>query len=823
MGNSSYPDDPLENPAKDAADMAQALRELEFGVDLHLDLGRREMQAAIGAFQEKITLGSVALVYFAGHGTQIDRSNHLIPLGPSSDFEQQAIPLTSVLDTLDASRSWLNIVILDVCRDRADNEDVAQQRGRHISFSAPRAISRGFAVEPASPAAGTFIAYATAPGQLADDGPPGRNGVFTGALLTELRKPGVEIEELFRNTAKIVTSGTDGRQLPWRSSSLTEPIVLHRKNPSSCLDRLASIDRAGVSSRLGRVFWNQEITEPVLIRADGAGDEARYSFRHCTAGRPADVAIEKADMDIYDSALVARFQQPKTEALETFRETGGLGYAPEGTARLIFRGAGAMLEARRIRDSHLEIMGTGSVNILREWVPVLLVSTRAAMNKMDLKIWDEPWGDHREDSGIGREIVWWELEGSDRLRLHPPVDTFEALADRIAEPGASSWLSWSEGLADDALAEQAQALLGRAAFSLIVADGPEHTTLAANILARARMVNSADLDVANLEPSKEDKGRWTEEDLKLLEETADRGRYWPLSRFYDLAAIMPNRIAGKIRYIYRKSMRKTFGGSGETRFQKEHVILSAGSTAFQLGNAIFEDQAAGMDETLSFLGCLFEESYNASDRVDTLRQGLERTGIPLGELKEAMDVSEVFQYLFHGLSLPPGLRVGELLFLGRVRQGDPELLGLIRSLQGYLGTAVLQPDTSCETAFIPDVALLGQATEGLKLIPPIPKLDEGSEPPVNKLYADALAAKEDARDILEKAIYVKGARHTRRKITKGHKRRDQGNRLLKLSNGVDVTALEDAIVAFVRAQEIFSEAKKTAYRKEHSKPTVRVH
>ena len=79
---------------------------------------------------------------------------------------------------------------------------------------------------------GTFLAYSTAPGAVAFDGDAG-NSPFTAALASELKTPGVAIEQMFKNVRIAVLAETGGRQTPWDSSSLTGDFSFVAKKPMS--------------------------------------------------------------------------------------------------------------------------------------------------------------------------------------------------------------------------------------------------------------------------------------------------------------------------------------------------------------------------------------------------------------------------------------------------------------------------------------------------------------------------------------------------------------------------------------------------------------
>ena len=78
----------------------------------------------------------------------------------------------------------------------------------------------GKGLAPVDAPPGTFLAYATAPGNVAEDG-TGDNGLYTKHLLTELQKP-VSIENVFKRVRFAVRKESNGRQIPWESTSLED-------------------------------------------------------------------------------------------------------------------------------------------------------------------------------------------------------------------------------------------------------------------------------------------------------------------------------------------------------------------------------------------------------------------------------------------------------------------------------------------------------------------------------------------------------------------------------------------------------------------------
>lgn len=209
IGNGAYKKSPLRNPANDAYDMAATLRKLGFDA-IHLEnANQRSMEDAIREFGRRLRKGGVGLFYFAGHGVQVNGRNYLIPIGAEiekeTDAKYEAVDAGRVLDEMYEAGNGLNIVILDACRDNPFAR----------SF---RTTTRGLARMDAP--TGTFISYATAPGSVAADG-RGRNGIFTGHLLKNMRVPGLKIEDVMKEVRNGVILDTGNKQVPWQSSSLT--------------------------------------------------------------------------------------------------------------------------------------------------------------------------------------------------------------------------------------------------------------------------------------------------------------------------------------------------------------------------------------------------------------------------------------------------------------------------------------------------------------------------------------------------------------------------------------------------------------------------
>jgi uncharacterized caspase-like protein len=228
IGNSTYAHvGPLANPRNDAVGMAASLRRLGFDqvFELH-DLTREQMGKALKDFGDVSEAAQWAVVFFAGHGIEMNGVTYLIPtdaaLKRDAHVTDETISLTQVQAKVDAA-SKLGLVILDSCRNNPFVERMVRSGGT------ARAIGRGLAsIEPEG---NILIAYSAKHGTTASDG-TGRNSPFTEALLAHIEEPGLEINFLFRKVRDQVRSKTQHRQEPFLYGSLSSEL-LYFKAPAA--------------------------------------------------------------------------------------------------------------------------------------------------------------------------------------------------------------------------------------------------------------------------------------------------------------------------------------------------------------------------------------------------------------------------------------------------------------------------------------------------------------------------------------------------------------------------------------------------------------
>jgi uncharacterized caspase-like protein len=212
IGNGAYKrtDLRLPNPANDAAAMAKALKVAGFDTIVQLNASRKDFYDVLNEFTAKIRRDkhAVGLVYYAGHAVQAGGINYLIPVDADikaeSDLEPSAFDAARILKSMSDAGNEMNILILDACR----NNPLPKTRG----------MDRGLARINAP--SGTFIAFAAAPGETAQDGAAGTNGVFTGEFIKAMMEPGLPLEQVFKRVIVGVRADTKGAQTPWQESSI---------------------------------------------------------------------------------------------------------------------------------------------------------------------------------------------------------------------------------------------------------------------------------------------------------------------------------------------------------------------------------------------------------------------------------------------------------------------------------------------------------------------------------------------------------------------------------------------------------------------------
>jgi uncharacterized caspase-like protein len=216
IGNAAYVNETrLANPEKDARDVAAALKTLGFDdVAVHVNADLKTMSSALAQFARKADAADLALVYYSGHGIEVDGRNFLLPidarLGDAADVDFEAISMELTVSAADRARG-VKIIVLDACRINPFRARLVQRQG------ARRSIGRGLV--PVAPATGMLVAFSAKGGTEADDGLPGGNSPFTEAFLRHAAAAGLDVR-IMRGRVRDDVVRKTSRQEPFTYGSL---------------------------------------------------------------------------------------------------------------------------------------------------------------------------------------------------------------------------------------------------------------------------------------------------------------------------------------------------------------------------------------------------------------------------------------------------------------------------------------------------------------------------------------------------------------------------------------------------------------------------
>ncbi len=227
IGNSNLQStSPLTNPLNDAADVAAALKRLGFTVIEGRDLDKLRMDQTIRQFARDLAGADVGVMFYAGHGLQVDGQNFLVPidakLEDAAGLEFETVRLDSVHKTMERS-TRTNILFLDACRDNPLTRNLARALGTRSAT-----IGRGLATVESGE--GTLISFSTQPGNVALDG-TGRNSPYAAALVKQLDAPKDDVSALLIGVRNEVMRETRRRQVPWEHSALTAKFYFSPPEP----------------------------------------------------------------------------------------------------------------------------------------------------------------------------------------------------------------------------------------------------------------------------------------------------------------------------------------------------------------------------------------------------------------------------------------------------------------------------------------------------------------------------------------------------------------------------------------------------------------
>ena len=212
IGNANYKAIPaLSGPVNDIRDMDAVLEKAGFSVSLLGNASGEAMERSAREFTNSLRQGDIALIFYSGSGVEIDGENYLIPVDIPSPVDEielkyRSFPVRKLIDSIQNSGVRLQIVVLDTCRDNP--------------FRSAKGVAKA-GLAPMYGGRGTFIAYASSPGETAAE--EKGNGVFTRELVKVLGTPGLELKEVFTRAGAATYTATRHSQSPWFATNVYDP------------------------------------------------------------------------------------------------------------------------------------------------------------------------------------------------------------------------------------------------------------------------------------------------------------------------------------------------------------------------------------------------------------------------------------------------------------------------------------------------------------------------------------------------------------------------------------------------------------------------
>ncbi len=266
IGNDAYKNvPPLEKAANDGKAMASELKRAGFEVMAYSNIGRRAMNDAINEFKDRIANGGVGVLFFAGHGVQVEGTNFLLPIdieaARAEDLDSEAINVPNTMEKIAKSKARFALLILDACRDNP----FPKKAGRSLGGT------RGMAMADAPK--GLMVLYSAGANQQAldklaqDDRDP--NGLFTREFVRNMRDPNVRVDELLRKVRQSVAQKAEAvshEQNPALYEQTTGDFYLY---PASMRTQSAASTARHDPGEADIVFWNsvKDSSDPTDIKA----------------------------------------------------------------------------------------------------------------------------------------------------------------------------------------------------------------------------------------------------------------------------------------------------------------------------------------------------------------------------------------------------------------------------------------------------------------------------------------------------------------------------------------------------------------------------
>jgi hypothetical protein len=252
----------LTRSVKDAKTLAALLEDIHFKVCSKKNSSYFQFIDEWDNFIKTIKKGDEVVLFFSGHGIEIDGSNYLLARdtpfvqhGRQEKLKRRSISISEILADIITIEPKITILILDACRE---NPFIPPEYKGEPEGS-------GLAPMP-SPPEGVIIMYSAAEKQASLDRLPGidenPNSVYMRQLLPLLKQPNLRIQEVARKVMEEVVKETKAighYQRPSYYDSIIGAYCLHGDKCSPSYGNLSEYEMLEEISKLRKIIDQMKI------------------------------------------------------------------------------------------------------------------------------------------------------------------------------------------------------------------------------------------------------------------------------------------------------------------------------------------------------------------------------------------------------------------------------------------------------------------------------------------------------------------------------------------------------------------------------------
>ncbi|MBB3914794.1 caspase family protein [Rhizobium fabae] len=304
IGNSVYKTLPsLPNPANDVEEVANTLRAAGFDVTIGVNVDRIGLEDTVRRFLRSTNNAEAGLIYYSGHGIQVGGQNFIVPVDATLetpyDVETQTMPLDLILNHL-KQNSRVQLIFLDACRNNPFNAQKFWMAEKLEPVGATRGLAR------IDSDLGSLIAFSTEPGQVALDG-TGALSPYSESFIKRASEPNKEIRQVLTDVRRDVIAMTDGKQIPWENSSLTDSFYFIPAPPPPSVEPMqqASVPEGAAATKLTIAPPHDETGSALLVTINQLPQTGKLSFDGKPIEQGAKLPAAALTALTYDSTGVA--------------------------------------------------------------------------------------------------------------------------------------------------------------------------------------------------------------------------------------------------------------------------------------------------------------------------------------------------------------------------------------------------------------------------------------------------------------------------------------------------------------------------------------